>query len=412
MDDEKDAGELGERLVHQFFDSNLSKFYSFPHARNKQKAQVADLVVWLNRWLFLIEVKARDEGTSTLETWATWRIQQAVEQICRNHQRCEQKEEIFLYNDYFHVKLNHDGLSRHIGLVILAYDGVCNLSPTKAVPDIYERSLPIHVLSWQDLVSLRTEIDTGPDLFYYLQDRFEYVQNHDIPLGAEQEVIGYYKLHINSFPSEATDFGASAFWREYQEIMWDAIRQRELHNEYALFVDALEASFSDGRKLYDGLPVGLYFAWELGSLTRRARAYYGEKLSSVKQWFIDGKNTRQFAYQNPATANHHVFYFANSDERAIQERLLRLVELKLIKHVHIDDFQYAAYGFGFRVSKTLPIRMLGLASTIFVGSDEVRGYSQNDLDEAMRVWGKQKHTSITQVLEFPESELPQNPQGT
>ncbi len=412
MDDEKDAGELGEHLVNQFFDSNLSKFFSFPNARNKQKAQVADLVVWLNRKLFLVEVKTRDEGTSTLESWATWRIQQAVEQICRNYERCERKEEIFLYNDYFHVKLDHEGVTYHIGLIVLAYDGICNLSPTEAVPDIYERALPIHVLSWQDLVALRAEIDTVPDFFYYLQDRFKYVQNHDIPLDAEKEVVGYYKLHINSFPSEATGFAVSAFWHEYQEVMFDDIERRKLHNENAFLIDALEACFSEQRKQYSGLPLGLYFAWELGSLTRRARAYEGEKLHSVKQAFIDGRITRQFALQNQATANWHVFYFANSDVRAIHERLVRLAELKLIKEVHINDFQYAAYGFGFQVSKTLPIRMEGLASAIFVGSDVVRGYSQNDIEEAIKEWGKQKHTSISRILEYPESELPPKPKGT
>jgi hypothetical protein len=366
---------------------------------------VADLIVWLNRKLFMIEVKARDEGTATLESWATWRIKQAVEQIFENYERCERKEDIFLHNDYFDVKLDHEGVTYHIGLIILAYDGVCHLSPTHAAPDIYERSLPIHVLSWQDLVALSTEIDTVPDLFYYLQDRFKYLQNHDIPLGAEKEVIGYYKLHINSFPVEATDFGAGAFWSQYQTVMSNAVEQRGLHNENSFLIDALKACFSEQRKLHSGLPLGLYFAWELGSLTRRARAYEGEKLHSVKQWFIDGKNTRQFTLQNQATGNWHVFYFANSEMKSIQERLPRLVELKLIKEVHINDFQYAAYGFGFQVSKTLPLRLEGLMAAVVISSDKVRGYSHNELEEAIKVWGEQKYTSVTRILEYPESKV-------
>lgn len=406
MKGKQNTGKLGEELVHKFFDYRLSKFFSFPNAKTKEKAQVADLVVWLNRQLFLIEVKARDEGTATIESWATWRIQQAVEQICRNYGRCERKEIIFLHNDYFHVKLDHEGVTYHIGLIILAYDEVCHLKPTDVVPDIYERSLPIHVLSWQDLVALSTEIDTVPDLFYYLQDRFTYLQNYDIPLGAEKEVISYYKLHINRFPVEATDFGASSFWDQYQTKMFNAIKQRKLHNENSSLIDALEASFSEQRKLHSGLPLGLYFAWELGSLTRRARAYEGEKLHSVKQWFVDGKNTRQFTLQNQATGNWHVLYFANSEIKDIQERLLRLIELKLIKEVHINKFQYAAYGFGFKVTKTLPIRLEGLVAAVFIGSDVVREYSQNDLEEAIKVWGKQKHTSVIPILEYPESQLP------
>jgi hypothetical protein len=81
------------------------------------------------------------------------------------------------------------------------------------------------------------------------------------------------------------------------------------------------------------------------------------------------------------------------------------VELKLIKEVHINDFQYAAYGFGFQVSKTLPLRLEGLMAAVVISSDEVRGYSHNELEEAIKVWGEQKYTSVTRILEYPESKV-------
>jgi hypothetical protein len=401
----KDHGALAERLVHQFFDSHLSKFFSFPYAHNRQKAQVADVVVWHNRQVFLVEVKARDEGSASLESWATWRIQQATKQICRNYERFLRQEEIFLHNDYFHVKLDHEGITYHTGLIVLAYDGICNVLPTDAVPDIYKRPLPIYVLSWNDLGALSAEIDTVPDFFYYLQDRRKYLQKADIPLDAEREVVSYYKLHLNSFPDESPDFKTSSFADEYSEVMADAINRRAAHNENSVLIDALEQCFSEQRKQFLGLPLGLYFVWELGSQTRRVRAYFGEKLHSIKQDFINGKSSRQFAVQNPSTGNWLVFYFGKGDIRAIHEELLRLVKLKLIKELHINNFDYGVYGFGFQVSKTLPVRSEGLASAIVMGSDEVRGYGEDELKLAIRVWGAQKNTSTWRVLEYPESRI-------
>ena len=159
---------------------------------------------------FLIEVKSRDprKATAPIESWATRIIRQAVAQLRRNFDCCVARETIYLHNEYFHAELDYEGLANYIGLVILWLDGSCELYPTDSVPDIYTGPLPFHVLTWNDLCSLNTEVDTAPDLFYYLQDRYQYVRKHDIPLGVEKEIIAYYKLHDNTFPTDQTDFAA------------------------------------------------------------------------------------------------------------------------------------------------------------------------------------------------------------
>ena len=169
--------------------------------------------------------------------------------------------------------------------MILCFDGACELFPTDSVRDIYTGPLPFHVLTWNDLCSLSTEIDTVPDLSYYLQDRHHYVRKYDIPLGVEKEVIGYYKLHENAFPTDETNFSASSFWPEYQETLANRIDRRDTHNDYSQIVDDLEACFSDARKMFSGLPIGLYYVWEIGSQTRRQRAYLGEKLHKCTAGF-------------------------------------------------------------------------------------------------------------------------------
>ena len=244
-------------MVKDFFDAKDPDFYSFPKAKSKDNAEFADVVVWHNRWLFLIEVKSRDseKATSSIESWATWRITEAVAQIRKAYTRCMRRETIHLHNEFFHVTLDHEGINTNFGLVILAFDDKCKLFPTDAVPDLYKGLFPVHVLTLNDLRSLSEEIDNVPDLFYYLQDRYKYICDHDIPLGIEKEVIALYKLHNNNFPSCAgeVDFASSFFWNKYQKTMAEAIHRREAHNINSFIIDELEECFSDSRKVYSEL---------------------------------------------------------------------------------------------------------------------------------------------------------------
>ena len=397
-----DIGAYGERLVSQYFDTQISKFFTFK-ARSKDNVEIGDAVVWHNRNLFLIEVKSRDprKATAPMESWAARTIKQAVAQLRGNFNRCVARETIYLHNEYFQAELDYEGLTNYIALVILWMDGACELSPTDSVPDVYTGPLPFHVLTWDDLCSLSTEIDTAPDLFFYLQDRYRYVKKHDIPLGIEKDVIGYYKLHENAFPTDQTDFAAGSCWTKYRKTMATAIGRRDTHNDYSFIVDKLEGCFADTRKLHSGLPVGLYFVWEIASQTRRQRAHLGECLHNVKRDFEQGKSSRQFCVFNQSTSNWHVYCFFNEGGTDIVSRLQRLVRLKIIKEVHLNSFKYGVYGFAFRVSRTFPVRLLSLDEATFMGADDAVENSDIDIDEALQVWGSQKYTSMVPIREFP-----------
>ena len=396
---------LGENLVREFFDGQISKFCSFPSPKSKDNAEIADVAVWHNGRLFLIEVKSRDSRTATapIKTWATRRIKDAVAQIRRNRGRCITGETINLHNDFFHVVFDNEGIVSYIGLVILAFDGKCNLAPTDAFPEIYNGELPIHVFTWNDLLSLREEIDTVPDLCYYLQDRYQYVRRHDIPLGLEREVIAYYKLHSSKFPSGEFSFASSSLWSKYQKEMAAAIDRRSVHNENSLIIDQLEKCCADARRMHGKVPIGLLFAWEVGFQDRRHRAYLGEKLHSVRSDFENGRHSRQFCAFNGATENWHVYYFSDDSALNARKKLRKLLRLKCIKEAHLDGFEYEVYGFAFLVSRTHPLRLLGLAAADVVGADAVEGYSAAELREALRVWGDQRHTSVVPIREFPDS---------
>ena len=209
-------GEIGEQLVSNFVDSSLSKLFSFPSPKTKNNAEVADVLIWLNRTVFLIEVKTRDDsiGTSSIESWSHSKIKDASKQITNNAKRIKANEQIFLKNKYYQSQLDCDGVCQIVGLIVLVYEEENpNVYPSKYSTDIYSRDIPIHVISWKDLEVITEEIKTVPDLNYYLQDRFQYLKISDIPLEQELNVLGYYKAKENNFPTSATDFLETAYYQ-------------------------------------------------------------------------------------------------------------------------------------------------------------------------------------------------------
>lgn len=294
----RDKGSLGEERIANFFDTHFSRLFSFPSPKTQANVEIADVLVWWNRVVLLVEVKTRDTSKATVDQWARSCIQKAVAQIDSNMRRIRNRETINLRNRFFHPTLMYEGLDEFVGMVVLVADGPLTLRPTDAVPDIYQRDTPIHVFSWSDLKRMPLEIDTVPDLMYYLGDRHRYLQQgHDIPLGCEMNVVGNYKMRTNAFPDTATDFVSTDFWREYQSVKTDEIAARAEHNKNADTFDRIADMLPERRTLYDGLPTGLYFSWELAALSRRQRAYCGEKLLLVPTAFAKGNPSRQFAPQ-------------------------------------------------------------------------------------------------------------------
>jgi len=63
-------GEIGELIISNFVENLFSKILSFSSPKTKDNAGIADILIWLNRTVFLIEVKTRntEEGTSSIES--------------------------------------------------------------------------------------------------------------------------------------------------------------------------------------------------------------------------------------------------------------------------------------------------------------------------------------------------------
>lgn len=395
------VGEAGEELIRELIDIKLSQILTFPRPRTSQGAEVSDILIWMNRLAILVEVKTRAEGTTRIENWARNRIQEGVEQIVESYERIQRNETINLHNDYYHASLDCASIADVIGIIILVHEEEFNLKPSSMQREIYRKPVPIHVFSWNDLREMTKEIDTLSDLRFYLHDRYQYVQSYDIHVGAEIEAIGFYKSHNYKFPSDEVDFLSTSYWDEYQTKFASAIEARDSENQASGWIDNLEQLFTKPRRLYDGLPMGLYFAWEVASLPRRYRTIIGQKMESVQDWFDEGNSSRKFAYFNKGTGNWLVFYYLRGNTRQVQRELERLVRLKLVLEVHNHEFKHAVYGFGFSVSLIDPPRLLGMpAAEVSADPKVIEGdFTQDEVDEAGQNWGRREEIKLR---EFPD----------
>ena len=392
-------GDVGELLISDFFDKNFSKIYSFPNPKTKDNAEIADVLIWLNRTVFLIEVKTRDEGTSSIESWAHSRIKKAYHQIDKNNQRIKSNERISLKNDYYHTILDCEEIVQIIGLIVLVTEEECIIEPTQYLPEIYDNEIPIHVIMWNDLKLMIEEIDTVPDFNYYLQDRFNYLKKSLLVTGQELDILGYYKSKSNKFPDKVFDF--SNQWENYQKIMKPHISIRDEHNIYSNSIDKLEEEFISQRKLFENIPLGMYFAWELGNLSRREKSYYGEKIYSVFEHFSKTNKSRKFSFQSANTKNWLLFHFYKSSEKIPQNELERLCELKLVKEVYYNSFEYGIYAFSFEISDEFPYQIKNIHSAIMMGIDAIKDiYNEKTIAQAIREFGDNTSYSEINIREF------------
>jgi Holliday junction resolvase len=77
----ENEGRPGERKVQSFFDGKIGNIITFPNAKTKSNAEIADLLVWLNWKALLVEVKSRVSSKITLDQWVHQRIAEAADQI-------------------------------------------------------------------------------------------------------------------------------------------------------------------------------------------------------------------------------------------------------------------------------------------------------------------------------------------
>jgi hypothetical protein len=125
--EKQNEGIVGERTVQNFFDAEIGSIITFPKAKTKSNAEIADVLVWLNWKAILVEVKTHVSSKVPLDQWVQERIVDAAKQITDNYSKCVRGEEIYVHNDHYHVRFDSAGVAFYIGLIVLKYKGKSNV---------------------------------------------------------------------------------------------------------------------------------------------------------------------------------------------------------------------------------------------------------------------------------------------
>ncbi len=244
------------------------------------------------------------------------------------------------------------------GVVLVDCDDELEKVHHETLKRLVELPFPAAVMTRKELMALLDEVDTIPDLEYYLHDRADFVVEAfrtqpqlflNLNDGLERHLIAYYKMNNYTFPS-VQDFlaHASTHSQVYRTTFAERIaaRNRENADSYVVdkFVDLLQ-------EIGDDESDTRLHAWELASMTRRQRVELGRKISNAMARMAAGNKIRHFAYYHPATGCWLVFLFEFGSSRdEFRERANELTRQKLFFEMTERDFQFSVFGFAIRKS--------------------------------------------------------------
>jgi hypothetical protein len=359
------SGIRAERLFADLCNRYFLRGFVFhsPRFFNPSENEAGDIVLWVRRQVVVFEVLARDVTGGPSTKQFVKRIGEKREQLLKDYRAfTDLNIDIRMVNEQGE-KVVFDKRD----LAIFGFSGIvivdCDSHIEKLHFGTIQKSLalpfPIAIMSRQDFLDLTAEVDTVPDLTYYLLDRFEFLQqayeSHpqyflDLNSQLERNLIAFYKTHENKFPIDAwKQEKALDYYSIYTSSSRDTILARNAENTESFIIDKI----LDLLRLHN-TPTDstLLHSWELATMTRRQRAgWLSEKIRDAIERMLGGNPKRHFAFFNEVTGCWLVFYFrhgGSSDE--FKDEVEILTKYKLLVEMKERDFEYSVFGYGFRKS--------------------------------------------------------------
>lgn len=191
------------------------------------------------------------------------------------------------------------------GIILLDCDDHLEKPHFKTILKSLELPFPVAVMTKQDFLDILSEIDTIPDLTYYLNDRDDFLRQVyedqaqlflDLNCRLEKNLISFYKLHENRFPISEWDLDRALEYHQiYQVALEEEIEARNAENTSSRSIDEIIDALRSNNEPSDST---LLHSWELASLTRRQRAAVAPKINDAIERMIDGNSRGRFAFYN------------------------------------------------------------------------------------------------------------------
>ena len=406
------VGHRAERLFAELCGRHFLRGFVFhsPRYHAPTEREAGDVVLWVRRQLVVVELLAReaDPGASTRQF--VKRIGEKRRQLLADHAAYtdsntgielvnEQGQAVpFTLTDLDHVQF--------AGVVLLDADGPLHPAHAGTLAKTLDAPFPIAVMTRRDFLDLTAEVDTVPDLSYYLDDRADFLREvfPDDPgpflqlgRGIERNLVAFYKLHDNHFPpSEWEPADALDYDDRYRAERRDDIAARDDENVGSYLIDELADILRGAETPTDRT---LLHATELSAFTRRERAAYGEKLARAFGDMNVGRRHRHFAVCSIATGCWSVFYFhCGDDSAAFRRRAHELTRHKLLVEKARYGFEHSVFGYAFRKSPVLTRSTFDEVVLSIEDADQYGPVAESDLLRALDDFGGRSEVRVT---EFP-----------
>ena len=316
-----DYGNRVEELFARLFTNTFLKgfVYHSPKFHDPTKAEAGDIIVWCRRLLVAFEVVARNPIAGDTTNSFIRRIGEKRRQLVKDCKLyCEARPEIELVNA-FGNRIPYDKSNvlpiEFRGVVLVAANEDLEKLHFASVKKTVDADFPIAIMRTWDLDALLAEIDTIPDLVYYLTDRSRFlreVYEHspqpflDLNRRTESELVAFYKLHENSFPVEHWQESKMHTYPERYLDRWSNRKsQRDAENDSTKVIDQVIDFMVGTNTEYPGT---MLHAWELAHLSRRERAAgLSERILDAFSNISTREDTRYFAWFSKSTSCWSVF---------------------------------------------------------------------------------------------------------
>lgn len=386
-----------EKLFKELCNQQYLKGFVFhsPKYNDPTEKEAGDVVLWVRDCLIVFEIVWRNTSSNPSTKSFIRRVSEKRKQLECDFKTYKDKQVVLINEEGKTVEYGKDNFldNNFSGVIIVDSDVELEDIHRQSYKKTLENDFPIAVMTKNDFEDLLIEIDTVPDLLYYLRDRHNFVKDiysHcpekfiNLNLRIERDLIALYKRKSNSFDKYTyDDFLKNNIWDRYREEFQGKIEIRDKENEQTSVIDNLIDSLLKNPLEEERMPL---HAWELGLLSRRERVYLANKINNAL--LGNRKESRQFAYFNPNTKCWLVFYFQYSTQNeSLLDDLENMTNLKLIKEIEEKSFIYSVFGYGFHI-------LSNELALVIEDAEYNLSYSQQKYNESLKYFGKPQEYKI------------------
>lgn len=360
------VGIRAERLFTDLCSRRFLRGFVFhsPRFTDGSEGEAGDVVLWVRRQVIVVEVVAKDPSSGPSTRQFVKRIGEKRDQLLKDFNTFGSPSiDIRMINEQGEkVLFDKDDLATFgfSGIVIVDCDSQIEKLHFETIAKSLSMPFPTAIMTRQDFLDLTTEVDTIPDLTYYLLDRFEFLKGiyrlhpkHFLDLNSrlERNLIAFYKSGENHFPADKWEpENALNYYSHFTDVFQDRILARNTENAESYIIDDILDFLRHENKTHGST---LLHSWELATMTRRQRAgWLSLKISDAVRRMLRGNPQRHFAFFNQVTGCWLVFFFQFSGSRdTFVNEVERLTRYKLFVEMTERDFGFSVFGYGFRKSR-------------------------------------------------------------